>query len=419
MTTTSYSAEQAVLAATMLAPAVVDRLTLDHDLQPHDFESLRHQRIYAAILDVHSRGARIDPITLHHQLDGEIPEHELADLAGYAGSVTAIGEHAAIVKQHARRRTWRLAGHRLVEAADTGDEQLVAQAEALLTAPTATDETWDTRRLGEDACDFLAEKSAVGIATGFPQLDELLAGGLRPGDMTVVGAWTSMGKSAWASTVLHTAATDGYRCHEYINEMSPRDRTLRTLARMTGAPYGDLVQRHVNATYAPLVLDAAQRLPFGVTECAQWTVEQIARHVRANRWDLWCLDILHNIPYERESELHHIVVALAAAARSTGSHALVCVHFNEARAVGEVLPTPVARDIRGSGMVKNVAANVLLLHREQRSEGGFVTTSKDGIVKVDKSRHGRLGAVHVRFEPDQMRFVPASLRAVGDDRDAA
>lgn len=419
MTMNHLDAERATLAATFLSPTVVDRLILDHALQPQDFDQPHHQRTWQAILTVHARGARVDPIVLTDLLGASVPAGFIAELPGWAEGVSSISEHAAIVKRHALRRSWHAAATRLIEAADTDNEGLVAQAEALLAAPTVSDETWTPERLGEDACDFLTETGAVGIPTGFPELDTLLAGGFRPGDMTVFGAWTSQGKSAWASTVLQHAAVNGYRCHEYINEMSARDRTIRTLARMTGAPYGDLVQRQVDPAYAPLVLDAAQRLPFGITECAQWTVEQICRHVRANKWDLWCLDILHNIAYEREAELHHIVVELAAAARSSRSHALVCVHFNEARATGETLPVPVARDIRGSGMVKNVASNVLLLHRKQTNQGGFVTTSRDGILKVEKSRHGQLGMVSVRFEPQSMRFDPANLRAVGDDRDAA
>lgn len=414
--TAHLQAEQAVLAATLISPPVVDRLTLDYALTPAEFDHPAHRTIYTAILELHSRGARVDTIALA----AAAPAHAalIQDLPAFTPGIANIGEHAAIVKRAALRRSWHAAATRLIEAADTDNEALVAQAEALLAAPSGTDETWTPDRLGEDACDFLSETGTVGIPTGFPRLDTLLAGGLRPGDMTVIGAWTSQGKSAWASTVLQHAAVNGYRCHEYINEMSARDRTIRTLARMTGADYGDLVQRQVDPAYAPLVLDAAQRLPFGITECAQWSVEQICRHVRANKWDLWCLDILHNIAYEREAELHHIVVELAAAARSSQSHALVCVHFNEARAVGETLPVPVARDIRGSGMVKNVASNVLLLHREQTNQGGFVTTSRDGIVKVEKSRHGQLGMVPVRFEPQSMRFDQASLHAVGDGRDS-
>lgn len=400
----TVSVEQAALGATFLSAAVVDRFTLDHGLAPEDFEHPQHQRIYRAILALRDRETRVTTLALYHELDGDVPEHALVELASMAPGVSDIAECARIVKRAALRRTWRAAGARLIQAAQDDDEQLVAQAESLLAAPTVTDETWDPRRLGEDACDFLAERDPVGIPTQMGRLDDLLAGGLRAGDMTAIGAWTSIGKSALVDTWLQDAALAGYRCHAYVNEMSPRDRTLRTLARMTGVRYSHLVRREIDERSAPRILDAAQRLPFGLTDCSQWSAEQVARHVRANRWDLWCLDLVHNMPYERESELHRIVATLAAAARSTGSHLLLVCQFNEARAVGTLLPMPVARDLRGSGMIKNLAANVLLLHRPQSDEGGFVTTSLEGIVKVDKSRHGRLGSADVVFEPDVMRF---------------
>lgn len=409
---TTADAELAVLAATFIAPAVIDRLTIDHALEPDDFDHPHHREAWAAILRVHGRGDRIDPIILAAELP-DLPRGFIDHLPAYAGELANIGAHAQLVKRAALRRRWRTAGTRLLEAADLDDEGLVAQAEQLLTAPSDTEDTWDTRKLGEDACDFLADTRSVGIPTGIPRLDDLLAGGLRPGDMTAIGAWTSMGKSALVDTLMQDAALAGYRCHAYLNEMSPRDRTLRTLARMTGARYSSLVRREVEAVDAKRILDAAQRIPFGLTDCSQWSADQIARHVRANRWELWTLDLVHNIPYERESELHRIVATLAAAARSTGSHLLLVCQFNEARAVGEMLPMPVARDIRGSGMIKNLAANVLLLHRPQQNHDGFVTTDLEGIVKVDKSRHGRLGAADVVFEPDRMRFVPpGALRVV-------
>lgn len=405
--TAHLQAEQAVLAATLISPPVVDRLTLDYALTPAEFDHPAHRTIYTAILELHSRGARVDTIALA----AAAPAHAalIQDLPAFTPGIGNIGEHAAIVKRAALRRSWHAAATRLIEAADTDNEALVAQAEALLAAPSGTDETWTPDRLGEDACDFLTDKGQVGISTGVPKLDELLAGGLRPGDMTAIGAWTSMGKSVLVDTWLHDAAIEGRSCHVYVNEMSPRDRTLRTLARMGAAPYAQLARREVTPTDAPRVLDAAKRIPFGVTDCAQWDAAQIARHARANRWDLWAVDLVHNMAYERESELHQIVATLAAAARSSNSHLLLVVQFNEARAVGETLPVPVARDIRGSGMIKNLSANVLLLHREQTNQGGFVTTSRDGILKIDKSRHGQLGMVPVTFFPDEMRFKPGRM----------
>lgn len=410
MTTMHHlEAERAILAATFLSRAVVDRLILDHSLQPGDFDQPHHQRTWAAILQIHARGAKVDPIILGDLLGAAVPAGFVQELPGWADAISSIGEHAQIVKRHALRRSWHAAAQRLIEASDTDNEALVVQAEQLLAAPTGTDETWTPERLGEDVCDFLTDKGSVGVSTGMPKLDDLLAGGLRPGDMTAIGAWTSMGKSVLVDTFLHDAALEGRSCHVYVNEMSPRDRTLRTLARMGAAPYAQLARREIGQRDAPGVLDAARRIPFGVTDCSQWDAAQIGRHARANRWDLWAVDLVHNMAYERESELHQIVATLAAAARSSNSHLLLVAQFNEARAIGETLPVPVARDIRGSGMIKNLSANVLLLHREQTNQGGFVTTSRDGILKVDKSRHGQLGMVPVTFFPDEMRFKPGRM----------
>ena len=74
------------------------------------------------------------------------------------------------------------------------------------------------------------------------------------------------------------------------------------------------------------------------------------RHARANRWDLWAVDLVHNMAYERESELHQIVATLAAAARSSNSHLLLVVQFNEAPK-----QTPINKGDRARQDVKTAA----------------------------------------------------------------
>lgn len=411
----SELAELGVIGAALEYPQALQRLIVEDGLTPNHFYVPDHQQVWQAILEVYDAGAPVDLVSVVARLDHLIDAGDIVSSAQVeASAIGAIREHARIVKRDAMRRAWQTAGYHLLDAATADNEQLVAQAEQLLRAPTVTEDTHPTESIGSATFDWLTDTGTVGISTGFAKLDNALGGGLRPGDMTALGAWTGIGKSCLVDQILTDAATAGLRCHAYINEMSVVDRGLRMIARTSTVPFSALIKRDLTDDQAQHAVDAARRIPFGLTESAQWSAEQIARHIRANAWDLCALDVLHNMPYERESELHRMVGTLAAAARSSGTHLIVVCHFNEARATTELLPRPVARDIRGSGMIKNLSANVLLLHRDQHSDGGFVVTENTGSLLIDKARHGRKDGVLLEFDPDRMRFWPSNLRAVKD-----
>lgn len=406
--------ELSLIGAALLSPSVIERLVMDVDLEPADFSWLPMGKAWAAILELHAQDGRVTPATLEAKLD-QVPlgahtsAQLVADAVASPSDIAAIIPHGRLVKQAALQRTWAQAGYKLLEAAGVGDEQLVANAEQLLAAPTVSEDTHSPEAFGLETLRFLNEKGAVGTETGFAWLDNMLAGGLRPGDSTALGAWTSMGKSALVDQILTHAARLGARCHAYVNEMSAADRGIRCIARETNIPYSRLVIRDLRPDEHSEAIRAAGRMPFGITDCAQWSADRISRHIRANKWDLCTLDLLHNMDYRDTADLDRIIAKLGAAARTSGSHLILICQFNEARAVGEILPRPVMRDLRGSGMIKNVCANVLLLHREQTNEDGIVFTQDNGWLIIDKARHGRRGVtMSVEFNPQQMTFYELS-----------
>lgn len=404
--------EAAVLGAVVLSARALTPLIVDEALTPDDFASSKHQQIYTAMLALHDTGEPIDALTIARK--AQLEPGRVEQLAAEVPAAGNVRHYARLVKRAALRRRWQAAGHLLAQAAAEDDEQLVAQAEAQLAAPTVTDDTSSREQLAAAVFGYLQDTRPVGISTGFHGLDEIIGGGLRPGDTTVIAAWESMGKSAMADQWLTGAATAGLRAHAYINEMSRTDRALRMVARHGAAPWSRLVRRTLRDGEHERVVAALSDLPFEVTDSSDWSAEQIARHIRVNRWDVCALDVLHNMAYDGENELRQIATALVKAARSTGAHLILVCHLNQERAKSETLPQPVMRDLRGSGMLAKLAANVLFLHREQSvRDDGFVETAEDGKLYAAKARHGRPGdGIDVEFEPQRMRFrLPSALEA--------
>lgn len=409
----SNPAERAVISLALMAPnAIVDRALTDHQLEPWEFQTPHLADAWKAIAGLHADGDRIDEITVAARMTVDNAAKVIADVFTYDIDVSGLPRYVDIVRAGVRRRSWQRAARILAEAVVTGDEEHAAKAEKHLAAPSgrAADDTSSAEQVGHDVIDYLQDTDApVAIPTGITGLDNRIGGGLRPGDVTAIGGWTSMGKSVFCDQVLAHARINGRACHAYINEMSRVDRGLRMLARNTGIPHSQLMRRDITTDEARRVVDAASRLPFGITDCSQWTAEQIARHIRRHKWDLCALDLLHNIPYDGENELHRMTSILANAARSAGTHLLLVCQLNEERAKSELLPVPVIRDIRGSGMVKNLAANVVMVHRFQEHKDGVVWTTNEAVLTAAKSRHGQQGGVTVRFNPDRMQFESGSF----------
>jgi len=195
------------------------------------------------------------------------------------------------------------------------------------------------------------------------------------------------------------------RVHLYINEMTRRERGLRTVSRMTGISLLRLSQGKLRDGEHPRFLAAIQGLPHGITDVAGWTAEEIAHDIRRHRWDAAAVDILHLIEHDEERDLARISRALNRAAKLAECHILATVHLSEHRVKQAKRPRPTLGDIRGSGSLKNDADNVLFVFREQSSDG--TTVEDEGAVYLAKARNGELGGVPVVFEGRHMRFLAA------------
>jgi replicative DNA helicase len=132
-----------------------------------------------------------------------------AVLDGLAGVVPALGNvasYAAAIIANAKWRDRVTAATMMLEAASTLDEDAFDAAERTLAGEDGDTEPLLTpERLGERFYDWLADDGKGVIETPLPKLNDMLRGGLRPGATTVIGAWTSMGKSVLVDQLLEHA----------------------------------------------------------------------------------------------------------------------------------------------------------------------------------------------------------------------
>lgn len=211
----SEEAEQAVLGALLLDNGAWERV--GDVLKPGDFYLPANAAIFKAVGTMIGAGRVADVITVFEA------GHDLPYLNALAAGVPSSGgvrRHAEIIRERAMRRAVVKLAAALHEGALMGTEhdaplaQLVDTVCTDLLAIQAGDaDKREPRLIGDmvagwlDALNDRAEGKTDAMSTGLDGFDRVLAGGLRPGEVMVIGARPSMGKSALALGVArHMAA---------------------------------------------------------------------------------------------------------------------------------------------------------------------------------------------------------------------
>jgi replicative DNA helicase len=407
-TTPRDAAEAAVLGAVLMAEPVIDTL-LDERLRPDHFRRAQHAALYAAMTQLRDAGQSIDALTLKAKFDSPQSPVTPVDIDLLAVAVPNLGnvrDYCRIIREGA----WLdRAAAALYDASDALNRQ---DRDGILTALAGLDHDDETAEQQDTASEFLEwyEADRKGWPLPFGQLTEAIGGGMFPGEPTVIGGWSGMGKSFLLSQILRTCRKAGATVHEYANEMHGPKRTARLITSMTGIPGGLIERRKLNEQQQNDMHAALQSLPYATTSTAGWRVEEYCRSIRRNKWDVAAIDTVTNLPCSRVDEWDRACVMLADAAAQAGTHLILICQLNLERDKGKK-PPPVGRDLRNTGAWYHRARVVMFVHRDQEAlqagDGAQIwRETSDGHVRLEKATHGDAskGYVAVTFNPKWLRF---------------
>jgi replicative DNA helicase len=265
----------------------------------------------------------------------------------------------------------------------------------------------------EDTVNYINDRATdggvgmAGLPTGLPPLDDL-TGGLPAGELVVVAARPSIGKTSVALTFAGHSAREGRTVLFTSLEMSRRALATRMLCSESGVD-GQLVRtgRLGNEDVERLseVRTRLLHLPLAVDDCPEQSVLRIAANARRlkrqGKLDLVVVDYLQLVAPGGRQEPRHEQVAeisrrLKALAKELEVPVLALSQLNrecESRPDGR----PKLADLRESGQIEADADQVLLLHRPKGHEDQLE-------VIVAKNRNGPTGEVGVKFDRSLMRF---------------
>lgn len=417
----SIESEHSVIGALIQDARAFDRVS--DFLSPEDFYNLGHQIIFAEISDMVEVGAVVDIVTIAEKMGDEKLKHVgglsyLVQLAQSVPSAANIRVYAQTVLERAKLRRLIAVFHEATNtcfnpSAKTATE-IASETELALmqSVDTSHNEPKPLSGVFTDALEYVEQRGIVGgLQTGFIDLDTA-TGGLEPGDLVILAARPSMGKTAFALNIADNVALDGKSVAFFSLEMPSRQIGLRILSARTRIPVsemrtGNLSDARVDQISASMAGVHDQRLM--IDDKPAVTVAYIrskSRQLkRKHGLDLIVIDyigLMIGKGDNRTQELGSISRGLKAMAKELGVPVLALAQLNrglEQRADKR----PVLSDLRDSGEIEQDADIVLMLHRDEYYNHD---THMQGIAEclIRKQRNGALENVLLTYHGEIMRF---------------
>jgi len=238
-------AEKAVLSALLLDNDAIHSVYTE--VIPEDFYHPAHRQLYLSMLTLQDSNQPVDLHTLADYLNTQKTLDAiggpvfLAEIADYEATAANVVHHARIVRDKSVKRSLIAVAAEIAESgydqADAADHLLdaaeskifeIGQKKARTTFRSLHDEMNDAL----DYVELLIQRGGelTGVPSGFKDFDEM-TGGLQPGELVVIAARPSMGKTALALNIARNAAIDhSKKVAIFSLEMTKRALALRLLA---------------------------------------------------------------------------------------------------------------------------------------------------------------------------------------------
>lgn len=432
----SEEAEQAVLGAILLDPDHCMAVCIDRLRAADVFYDLRNQTIYSAMCELFDRREPIDSITLQQSLK----DRQLFEQVGGTSYIGSLPEScpsslnidswiATLLEKLRLRQMLRVCIESVSAIYDSEHEpqQVFERCERELRSICAGDTNGapkDMKELIRGAInkieDYHQRQGKIsGISTGFVDLDRL-TDGLHPGEMVIIAARPSMGKSSIAMNIVEHVAVDlGLPAGVFSLEMSAESLTLRMLCcrarvNLRNVREGFLAERDFpRLTTASSKLSAA---PIHIDDTPGLSILRLRAKARRMQEQhgikLFVVDYLQLIHgasgQSREAEVAEVARGIQEMARELSTPVISLCQLNR-DIEREKARKPRLADLRSSGELEQSADIVGMLYRPEQDEESEECCPVNLVLQ--KQRNGPAGPdveVQLTFLKPYTRFESAS-----------
>lgn len=356
---------------------------------PGAFYDIRHQVIGSTLVTMYDSGASIDLITVQQRLRDE---EQIAAIGGlpYLIEITESVPSAANLPHYVEQVLEKLKLRKLLDACATITSEIWTRTEeidafvdaaeakvhSVRDTTTGRNDLFGGRELANLAVEQLedAREGMSGLPSGWVDLDRYLQG-FRGGELIVVGARTSTGKTAWLLNVARFLAFERQiPVGIYTLENSPKSVATRIVcadARLNARHVADWTpddwdsanESTARMAMAPIFLDGASGLTIRDIRAG------VRRMVRENGIKAVFIDYLQLVAGvgkkssdNRQSEVSEVSRGLKALAKEVDIPVIVASQLNRESEKNAGL-RPKLSDLRESGSIEQDASVVLMLYR--------------------------------------------------------
>ena len=431
----SIEAESSVLGGLLLDNGAWDRvgdLLVDSDFYRHE-----HKLIYAAIGALINTSKPADVITVSEQLQNQGKTAEMGGLA-YLNSLAQYVPSASNIRRYAEIVRERSILRKLVSASDEiatnafnpqgkAIDRILDEAEQKI---FNIGEEGSRMKQGFQSMDTLVVElldrvqemadnpnDITGVPTGFYDLDRMTSG-LQPGDLVVLAARPSMGKTAFAINIAeHVALNEGLPVAVFSMEMGASQLAVRVVGSIGRIDQGHLRSGKLTDDEWPRLTEAIEKLrtvSLHIDETPGLTPSELRANARrlarqCGKLGLIVVDYLQLMSGSggsggdnRATELGEISRGLKMLAKELQCPVIALSQLN--RSVEQRTDKrPMMSDLRESGAIEQDADIIMFIYRDDY----YNKDSKDpGVAEIiiGKQRNGPTGTVRLTFLKNLTRF---------------
>jgi replicative DNA helicase len=424
----NLEAEVSIIGGLMVDPESLD--VVSDLLSAEDFYKTAHQKIYQTILDLHSKSQPIDIITISNQLNNKKEldsiggPSALAEILNQVPAAVNLRGYGEIVKEKALLRRLISVNSEIINSAYENNyesvEKFIDEVEAKIFKITEQRETNNSlvgaAELVKMSIDKLTELSTrnqdiTGVASGFQSLDKMTAG-FQPGDLVIIAARPSMGKTAFSLNIAMHAALKLKKSVAYFSvEMAKEQLMMRLLASEAKVSMSDVRIGRIKDNDWPRLIDKASKMAEtnlyidDTSSISPFEIRSKARRIKAQHGlDMIVIDYLqimgmHTKVESRERMIAEISKSLKGIAKELKVPVIALSQLNrgvEGR-TGD-MRKPVLSDLRESGAIEQDADLIMMLYREEYYDPENAEARGQADLLVRKHRNGPVGELKLRWQ---------------------
>ena len=443
--------EKSLLSMMTIDPVNIVSQCITEGMTGDYFYVPAHRILWELFRERYDKGLPLDATSVaqeladHKRLEAVGGHAGLMDIFSFATTTALFRMHFDTLREKYVRRAVILTANKAESAAFSGEMEVEAlldqtEQEVLgIRASTERGEEWSLARDIDSAVSNLermmsSKGEILGLSTGYPRLDKMV-NGLKGGELFVIAARPSMGKTSFLLNIMEHLALDAQgegKPKRAVLIFSCEMPSVQLVERLLYARSG-VSKQSLLANQGRLDKEQMKRLKYAITELkgsklviddtAGISIAELrakARRVLREHPDLCCIGIDYlqlmrshtkQAQNSREREIAEISGGLKALAKELNLPIIVLAQLNRGpeNRPGRNKGVPMMSDLRESGAIEQDADMIGLLYRSAyyaEDDEERETVGTDANLALAKNRNGPTGDVPLSFTAELMRFSP-------------